>query len=45
MEKLMEDISFEAADHAGQTHVIDVEHVNLHLGKLIEDEDLSRYIL
>ena len=45
MEKLMEDISFEASDHAGQTHVIDVEHVNAHLGKLIEDEDLSRYIL
>jgi ATP-dependent HslUV protease ATP-binding subunit HslU len=45
MEKLMEDISFEAADHAGQTHVIDIEHVNKHLGKLIEDEDLSRYIL
>ena len=41
----MEDISFEASDHAGQTHVIDVEHVNAHLGKLIEDEDLSRYIL
>ncbi len=45
MEKLMEDISFEAADHAGQTHVIDADLVNQHLGALIEDEDLSRYIL
>ena len=45
MEKLMEDISFEASDHAGQTHVIDAALVNQHLGALIEDEDLSRYIL
>ena len=45
MEKLMEDISFEASDHAGQTHVIDATLVNQHLGALIEDEDLSRYIL
>ena len=45
MEKLMEDISFEASDHAGQTHVIDASLVNQHLGALIEDEDLSRYIL
>ena len=45
MEKLMEDISFEASDHAGQTHVIDASLVNQHLGALIEDEDLTRYIL
>lgn len=45
MEKLTEEISFEAADHAGQSHIIDAEHVNKHLGKLVEDEDLSRYIL
>ncbi len=45
MEKLTEEISFEAADHAGQSHIIDAEHVNQHLGKLVEDEDLSRYIL
>ena len=45
MEKLMEDISFEASDHAGQTRVIDAALVNQHLGALIEDEDLSRYSL
>ena len=41
----MEEISFTAADHTGQTHVIDADYVNTHLGTLIEDEDLSRYIL
>ena len=45
LERLMEEISFTAADHTGQTHVIDADYVNTHLGTLIEDEDLSRYIL
>ncbi|GAA4504052.1 HslU--HslV peptidase ATPase subunit [Pseudaeromonas paramecii] len=45
MEKLMEQISFEASDQAGHCHRIDADYVNAHLGKLIEDEDLSRFIL
>ena len=45
LERLMEEISYSAADHAGQTHVINADYVNAHLGALIEDEDLSRYIL
>ncbi|WP_409421666.1 HslU--HslV peptidase ATPase subunit [Pseudaeromonas sp. ZJS20] len=45
MEKLMEQISFEAADQAGHCHRIDADYVNAHLGQLIEDEDLSRFIL
>ncbi|WP_265449624.1 HslU--HslV peptidase ATPase subunit, partial [Aeromonas salmonicida] len=45
MERLMEDISFDASEKSGETFVIDTDYVNAHLGKLIEDEDLSRFIL
>jgi ATP-dependent HslUV protease ATP-binding subunit HslU len=45
LEKLMEDISYDAADNAGQLFSIDAEYVNRYLGALIEDEDLSRFIL
>jgi ATP-dependent HslUV protease ATP-binding subunit HslU len=45
LEKLMEDISYDAADNAGQQFSIDAEYVNRYLGELIEDEDLSRFIL
>ena len=45
MERLLESISFEAADRSGQTVVIDPEYVDASLSKLADDEDLSRYIL
>jgi len=45
MERLLELLSYEASDMSGQTVIIDVEYVNKHLGALVEDEDLSRYIL
>ncbi|MDT8283166.1 MAG: ATP-dependent protease ATPase subunit HslU [Gammaproteobacteria bacterium] len=45
MERLLEDISFTAPDRSGETVSIDAKHVNDSLGKLIENEDLSRYIL
>jgi len=45
MERLLESISFEAADRSGHTVVIDPEYVDANLSKLAEDEDLSRYIL
>ena len=45
MERLLEDISFTAPDRSGESVTIDAEHVNNSLGKLIENEDLSRYIL
>ncbi|MGL5292517.1 MAG: AAA family ATPase, partial [Aeromonas sp.] len=45
MERLMEDISYDASEQAGATFTIDTDYVNAHLGALIEDEDLSRYIL
>ena len=45
MERLLEVVSFEATDKAGETVVVDSEYVQGHLGKLIADEDLTRYIL
>ena len=45
MEKLLETISFEATDKPGSSLTIDAGYVNEHLESLVEDEDLSRYIL
>ncbi len=45
MERLLETLSFDAADRDGQTVSIDAAYVNEHLNELAEDEDLSRYIL
>ncbi len=45
MERLLEEVSFEASTRAGQTVVIDAEYVNGRLADLSMDEDLSRYIL
>ncbi len=45
MERLMEDLSFEASDKSGSTTTIDAEYVNAHLDNLVQDEDLSRFIL
>jgi len=45
MERLLEKISYEAADKNGENYVIDAEYVDKNLGTLVQDEDLSRYIL
>ena len=45
MERLLETLSFEASDKNGETIEIDETYVNDHLNELVEDEDLSRYIL
>lgn len=45
MERLLESLSFEATDKNGQQVIIDEAYVNSHLGALVADEDLSRYIL
>ncbi|ASM55374.1 MULTISPECIES: HslU--HslV peptidase ATPase subunit [Pseudoalteromonas] len=45
MEKLMEEISYDASEQAGTSLVVDAAYVEKHLGALVEDEDLSRYIL
>jgi len=45
MERLLDDISFDAPNRGGQTVVIDADTVELRLGELAKNEDLSRYIL
>lgn len=45
MEKLLEDISFNANDLNGQIVVIDEEYVNKQLSDICDDEDLSKFIL
>jgi ATP-dependent HslUV protease ATP-binding subunit HslU len=45
MERLLETLSFEATEKQGQSISIDADYVNAHLNELVEDEDLSRYIL
>ena len=45
LERLMEDISFDASERHGDKVVIDEEYVNNHLEALIDNEDLSRFIL
>ncbi len=45
MERLLEVISFEAADRNGAKVTVDGNYVDEHLGELVKDEDLSRYIL
>jgi len=45
LERLLEDISFNAPDLLEKTIVIDADYVDKHLSEFVEDEDLSRYIL
>ncbi|MEM8998049.1 MAG: HslU--HslV peptidase ATPase subunit, partial [Acidobacteriota bacterium] len=45
MEKLIEEVSFEAPDMAG-THIeVDAAYVGRALAEIVKDEDLSRYVL
>ncbi|EAI5466903.1 ATP-dependent protease ATPase subunit HslU [Campylobacter lari] len=45
VEKLLEDISFEADEYAGKVYKIDDFKVQVKLGDIIENKDLARYIL
>ena len=45
MERVLESISFEAPDRGGEPVVIDADYVDRELGELLENEDLTRYIL
>ncbi|MBM0636953.1 HslU--HslV peptidase ATPase subunit [Campylobacter sp. VicNov18] len=45
IEKLLEDLSFEADEYAGQKFIVDKKMVNEKLGDIIENKDLARYIL
>jgi ATP-dependent HslUV protease ATP-binding subunit HslU len=45
MERLLEEISFDAAKHSGQTVAIDPAYVDERLQALARSEDLARYVL
>jgi ATP-dependent HslUV protease ATP-binding subunit HslU len=45
MEKLLEDISFEAEDRKGETLTIDADYVSKQLSGIAKDADLSKYVL
>ena len=45
LERLLDTLSFEAPDRDGQSVRIDRAYVDQHLGELVQDPDLSRYIL
>ncbi|WP_062814627.1 HslU--HslV peptidase ATPase subunit [Proteus mirabilis] len=45
LERLMEEISYDASERQGETILIDAEYVKQHLDELVADEDLSRFIL
>lgn len=45
MERLLEVISFEATDKSGEQVHVDHAYVQAHLGRLVVDDDLTRYIL
>ncbi|AWK80791.1 TPA: HslU--HslV peptidase ATPase subunit [Photobacterium damselae] len=45
MERLMEDLSYDATEKSGESFKITAEYVKERLGEFVEDEDLSRFIL
>jgi ATP-dependent HslUV protease ATP-binding subunit HslU len=45
MERLLETLSYQAPDLDGPPIIVDADYVNDHLQELVEDEDLTRYIL
>jgi len=45
LERLLENASFDAADNSGSTINVDADYVDNNLGDLVENVDLSRYIL
>ena len=45
LERLLEVVSFDAADLAGEQVIIDAAYVDEHLSELVANEDLTRYIL
>jgi len=45
LERLMESLSFTASEEPGRTVTIDAAYVDAHLGALLANDDLARYIL
>ncbi|MEW6033839.1 MAG: ATP-dependent protease ATPase subunit HslU [Chloroflexota bacterium] len=45
MERILEEVNFTAPEKSGQAITIDASYVSKHVGDLVKDEDLSRFIL
>ena len=45
MERVLDEVSFDAPDKAGETLEIDAAYVQKHVGEMAKDTDLSRFIL
>ncbi len=45
MERLFEEVSFDASERSGQLITVDADYVSKYLADVVEDEDLSRFIL
>ena len=45
MERLLDEVSFNASNLAGETVLVDAPYVESRLAELSKNEDLSRYIL
>ena len=45
LERLLDSISYDAPEQKGQHHAVDAAYVDKHLAALVQDQDLSRYIL
>ena len=45
MERVFEELSFNAPDRAGQSVTVDADFVQKNLGELLKSADLSRYVL
>ncbi len=45
MEKILDEISFDATDHSGEQILIDEKHVRENIGDLAKNADLSKFIL
>ena len=45
MEKLLEEISFDAENHKGETIAVDATYVDSQLSDVAKDTDLSKYVL
>lgn len=45
MERLLEEVSYTAPDHSGESVLIDADYVDSKLSGVVDDEDLTRYIL
>tara|TARA_B100000579_G_scaffold420379_1_gene420042 strand:- start:112 stop:1479 length:1368 start_codon:yes stop_codon:yes gene_type:complete len=45
IERILDEISFTASDKSGETVVVDQEYIKKHIGELVKDTDLTKFIL